>query len=129
MDWSKLLEPRGNMVLVRRIARSATSGGIMLPESVANDTAGVDTALYEVLRCGRGAFNTMTGTFKEIELEPGQLVLATAMATASTEAATEGKEYSLISEADILCKVNLPKSHYLDRSGEPRPTLRKLVTP
>ena len=112
MDWSKLIEPRGNMVLVRRVPRSKTAGGLVLPDSVTNDMMSIDTALYEVLRCGPGAYNTVLGVRMDMNLEVGDLVLATAQAGAGTREVTEGSTICLLAESDVLCKVNLPLSHF-----------------
>lgn len=112
MDWSKLIEPRGNMVLVKRIPRTASAGGILMPDSVANDMMAIDTAVYEVLRCGPGAYNTVLGVRMEMNLKPGDLVLATAQAGASTAEATQDKAICLLAESDVLCVLHMPLSHF-----------------
>lgn len=112
MDWSKLLEPRGNMVLVKRIPRTASAGGILMPDTVANDMMAIDTAVYQVLRCGPGAYNTVLGTRMDMNLKPGDLVLATAQAGAGTREVTQDSNIAMLSETDILGVIHLPLSHF-----------------
>ncbi len=112
MDWSKLIEPRGNMVLAKRIPRTASAGGILMPDTVTNDMMAIDTAVYQVLRCGPGAYNTVLGVRMEMNLKPGDLVLATAQAGAGTREVTQDNNIAVLSETDVLAVIHLPISHF-----------------
>jgi co-chaperonin GroES (HSP10) len=69
------LRPRGNLVLLRKIERDKTSGGILLTQAAQDQGLGSDACEYEVMRVGQGAYNTVLGTRVPIELEPGDIVV------------------------------------------------------
>lgn len=93
------LYPRGNRVLVQRLAaESATPGGIVIP-----DSAKEKSRRAHVVAVGPGAVDPDTGCRVPLDLCAGDTVLVNAYAGA--EFKYQEVEYVLVEDVDILAVI------------------------
>ncbi len=96
---ARTYEPMGDRVLVRPIEREDVSpGGIFLP-----DTAKEKPQEGEIIAVGPGRL-TEDGSRVPMDLKKGELVLYAKYG--GTEIKEDGTDYLMLSERDILAKVN-----------------------
>lgn len=96
---ARTYEPMGDRVLVRPIEREDVSpGGIFLP-----DTAKEKPQEGEIVAVGPGRL-TEDGSRVPMDLKKGELVLYAKYG--GTEIKEDGTDYLMLSERDILAKVN-----------------------
>jgi chaperonin GroES len=96
---ARTYEPMGDRVLVRPIDREDVSpGGIFLP-----DTAKEKPQEGEIIAVGPGRL-TEDGSRVPMDLKKGELVLYAKYG--GTEIKEDGTDYLMLSERDILAKVN-----------------------
>ena len=96
---ARTYEPMGDRVLVRPIDREDVSpGGIFLP-----DTAKEKPQEGEIIAVGPGRL-TEDGSRAPMDLKKGELVLYAKYG--GTEIKEDGTDYLMLSERDILAKVN-----------------------
>lgn len=94
------LKPTGDRVLLRRdVPKSQTQGGILLP-----DVAKEKPTRAEVLAVGPGRV-LADGTLSKLQVKPGDVVLLGKYSGNEVEA--DGEQYTLVSESEILCVVEL----------------------
>lgn len=95
---AKKLKPLGNRILVQRQEAKTTKGGILLPES-----AKEKPKLGTVLAVGPGKTDEK-GKNHPVEVRVGDEILFSSYA--GTEYKTEGREFLILSEEDILAVMN-----------------------
>lgn len=92
------IRPLGDKVLVQRVeAENKTSGGIVLP-----DTAKEKPQRGKVISVGEGKIME-DGRRQKMQVKKGDMVLFTSYA--GTEIKTDGKEYLIMSESDIMAVI------------------------
>ena len=92
------IRPLADKVLVERVeAEAKTAGGIVLP-----DTAKEKPQRGKVIAVGEGKL-LEDGTRRAVQVKKGDLVLFTSYA--GSEIKTDGKEYLIMDESDIMAVI------------------------
>jgi chaperonin GroES len=91
---TKKIKPLGNRILVQRLEAKATKGGILLPEA-AQEKPKAGT----VVAVGSGKTDEK-GRHHPVELKIGDQIYFSSYA--GTEYKSEGNEYLILSEDDVL---------------------------
>jgi len=97
----RILEPIRGRVIVKRIERNITTGGLALP-----DNRQQETVEGEVIFVGAGLRTAMTGEFIEPQVEVGDTVLYWANDSSLIPIDFEGQKYDVISDdQSIIAKI------------------------
>ena len=92
------IRPLADKVLVQRVeAETTTAGGIVLP-----DSAKEKPQRGKIVNVGQGV-TLEDGTVRKLQVKKGDVVLFTSYA--GTEVKVGGKEYLIMSEADIMAVI------------------------
>ena len=95
---SKKIKPLGNRILVQREEAKTTKGGILLPESAQEkQKRGI------VLAVGPGKVDDR-GRLHPVDVKVGDQILFSSYA--GSEYKSDGQEFLILSEEDILATVN-----------------------
>jgi len=95
--YYKGFEPLGNRVLIRPMKEQTTTGGIIIPESVKNNTKSLRG---EVIATGRGLWMSAQDGFVPMDCRVGDKILYSEFST--YEVLIEGEPLILMREEEIL---------------------------
>ncbi|MGC1878946.1 MAG: co-chaperone GroES [Rhabdochlamydiaceae bacterium] len=96
MSANQHIKPLGNRVLVKRLEKKISKGGILLPE-----TAQEKPRQGEVVAIGPGKMDDK-GNLKTVDLSVGDLVLFSSYAGTEVKTEDDQADFLIMSEEDIL---------------------------
>jgi len=95
--FAETIKTRGNILLVKKLPRTQTAGGILLTDQ----QKVFELDLFRIVYIGPGKYNLYSNSRVEIDLRVGQLVLANPQA-ALTYADWTSQELYMLSEGEVF---------------------------
>jgi co-chaperonin GroES (HSP10) len=99
----EVFEPLSDFVLVERIEKGTTEGGLVLPAGVSED----DVNMARVLKAGPGR-TLNNGTVLPNPLQAGDVIYG--MGRVPMRVVLGGKEYGVVSAGECIAKQVLPRA-------------------